>query len=49
MPNSNDIKSNFGNQWGLLLTIHYGLGLALLLVLYRLGLPFGFLSYYYTV
>ena len=27
----------------------YSLGLVLVVVLYRLGLPSGFLSYYYTV
>ena len=45
MPSSDDINSAFGDQWGLLFTVLYGLGL----VLYRLGLPYAFLSRYYTV
>ena len=44
MPSSDDINSAFGDQWGLLFTVLYGLGL----VLYRLGLPSGFLLCYYT-
>ena len=44
MPSSDDINSAFGDQWGLLLTVLYGLGL----VLYGLGLPYVFLSCYYT-
>ena len=45
MPSSDDINSAFGDQWGLLFTVLYGLGL----VLYGLGLPYAFLSCYYTV
>ena len=45
MPSSDDINSAFGDQWGLLFTVLYDLGL----VLYRLGLPYAFLSRYYTV
>ena len=45
MPSSDDINSAFGDQWGLLITVLYGLGL----VLYGLGLPYAFLSCYYTV
>ena len=45
MPSSDDINSAFGDQWGLLFTVQYSLGL----VLYGLGLPSGFLSCYYTI
>ena len=45
MPSSDDINSAFGDQWGLLFTVLYGLGL----VLYGLGLPYAFLGCYYTV
>ena len=45
MPSSDDINSTFGDQWGLLFTVLYGLGL----VLYGLGLPYVFLSCYYTI
>ena len=45
MPSSDDINSAFGDQWGLLFTVLYGLGL----VLYGLGLPYVFLSCYHTV
>ena len=44
MPSSDDINSAFGDQWGLLFTVRYGLGL----VLYELGLPYVFLSCYCT-
>ena len=44
MPSSDDINSAFGDQWGLLFTVLYGLGL----VLYGLGLPYDFRSCYYT-
>ena len=44
MPSSDDINSAFGDQWGLLFTVLYGLGL----LLYGLGLPYVFLSCYYT-
>ena len=45
MPSSDDINSAFGDQWGLLFTVLYGLGL----VLSGLGLPCVFLFRYYTV
>ena len=44
MPSSDDINSAFGDQWGLLFTVLYGLGL----VLYGLGLSYVFLSCYCT-
>ena len=44
MPSSDDINSAFGDQWGLLFTVLYGLGL----LLYGLGLPYVFLSCYCT-
>ena len=53
MPSSNDINPAFGDQWGLLFTVRYGLGLVLyglrmpyvflFLLLYGLGLPSHFL------
>ena len=44
MPSSDDINSTFSDQWGLLFTVLYGLGL----VLSGLGLPYVFLSCYCT-
>ena len=42
MPSSDDINSTFGDWWGLLFMVQ--LGLVLVVVLYGLRLPSGFLS-----
>ena len=47
MPNSNNINSAFVINEDFCL--QYGLGLVLVVALYKLGLPSGFLSKYYTV
>ena len=60
MPSSDDINSTFGDQWGLLLMVHFWTGLGYdtiwtgtvfcfpFLILYGLGLPSAFHSEYYT-